>query len=510
MEETDVCYLTRSAWAVQQAIPNGCAAKAMLGGRRQRLAVQAMAGTRTITALAAETHVSRKFVHRQISIANQALDEAFEKPRPDDEVWFYFPVTKQWLEQLCLALILICHSSLRGVVELLRDLFDTQISLGTVYNIVHAAVELARKNNNAQDLRQVRVGAHDEIYQCKQPVLVGMDALSSYCYLLSSEDHCDGDTWGVRLLELQERGFQPDYVVADAGKALRMAQAEILPQVRCRSDVFHTLKEVQEVVTILENRAYDSMVACVRPEQQIAQYKRQGRPIPPRLVADLRLCRNQQAQAIALADDIALLKRWLHYDVLNLAGPSHADRLALYDFILHELNQRIPQAAQLLGRITAYLKGQRADLLAFAAQLDQEFDDLAARFAVAPALVRELFAVEPLPLWSSKRWRRDALLRRSLGPSYFALSQALDAVRRRTVRASSCVENLNSRLRNYFTLRRRLGNGYLALLQFFLNHRRFLRSKLPERVNKSPTELLTGKSHSHWLELLGYSRFLRN
>src|SRR5207342_989597 len=105
---------------------------------------------------------------------------------------------------------------------------------------------------------------------------------------------------GVRLLELQERGFQPDYVVADAGKALRMAQAEILPQVRCRSDVFHTLKEVQEVVTILENRAYDSMVACVRPEQQIAQYKRQGRPIPPRLVADLRLCRNQQAQAIAL------------------------------------------------------------------------------------------------------------------------------------------------------------------------------------------------------------------
>ena len=33
---------------------------------------------------------------------------------------------------------------------------------------------------------------------------------------------------------------------------------------------------------------------------------------------------------------------------------------------------------------------------------------------------------------------------------------------------------------------------YLALLQFFLNHRRFLRSERPERVGKSPAELLGG------------------
>jgi hypothetical protein len=39
-----------------------------------------------------------------------------------------------------------------------------------------------------------------------------------------------------------------------------------------------------------------------------------------------------------------------------------------------------------------------------------------------------------------------------------------------TPRSSSLVENLNSRLRNYFTLRRHLGDSYLGLLQFFLNH----------------------------------------
>ena len=76
-----------------------------------------------------------------------------------------------------------------------------------------------------------------------------------------------------------------------------------------------------------------------------------------------------------------------------------------------------------------------------------------------------------------------------------------------TVRASSVVENLNSRLRSYFFLRRHLGPDYLTLLQFFLNHRRFPRSRHAERVHHSPAELLTGQAHPHWLAMLGYTPF---
>ncbi|MBA3604285.1 MAG: hypothetical protein H0W50_11775 [Parachlamydiaceae bacterium] len=76
-----------------------------------------------------------------------------------------------------------------------------------------------------------------------------------------------------------------------------------------------------------------------------------------------------------------------------------------------------------------------------------------------------------------------------------------------TVRANSLVENLNSRLRTYFTLRREVGGEYLQFLQFFLSHRRFMRSEYKERVGKSPTELLTGESHKHWLEMLGFELF---
>ena len=41
----------------------------------------------------------------------------------------------------------------------------------------------------------------------------------------------------------------------------------------------------------------------------------------------------------------------------------------------------------------------------------------------------------------------------------------------------------------------------------FEGDRTFLRSEHPEREGKSPTQLLTGESHPHWLELLGFDLF---
>ena len=124
---------------------------------KQQLALDALAG-QPITELARQHHVSRTFVYRQAATATQALTDAFD-PTPDDpEVLFYLPVTRAWLRQFVLALVLICHSPLRGVVELLRDLFDYPLSLGTVHNIVHAAVPGARARNDAMDLAGVRVG----------------------------------------------------------------------------------------------------------------------------------------------------------------------------------------------------------------------------------------------------------------------------------------------------------------------------------------------------------------
>ena len=128
-------------------------AEAMTPPQRQQLALEALAGTETVSRLAAEHAVSRKFVYQQTAKAEEALDAAFSPKQPGDErVLFYLPVTKACLRQLILALTLICHSSLRGVVELLRDLFDYPLSVGTVHNVLQSAVEQARSCNQQQDL----------------------------------------------------------------------------------------------------------------------------------------------------------------------------------------------------------------------------------------------------------------------------------------------------------------------------------------------------------------------
>ena len=139
--------------------------------QRQGLAIQVLAETETVSELARQHEVSRKFLYQQVHTAEKALGAAFALSSRPDDVLFYLPVTKAWLRQLVLALVLICHSSYRGVVELLRDLFDYRISLGTVHNIVHSPVAQARRINQQYDLSTILIGLLDEIFQAHDPVL---------------------------------------------------------------------------------------------------------------------------------------------------------------------------------------------------------------------------------------------------------------------------------------------------------------------------------------------------
>jgi hypothetical protein len=491
--------------------PLSSPAQGLSPDQRQRLALNALAGTHPVARLADEHDVSRKFVYQQAQQAEKALQEAFAPdPDPDRRVLFTVPVTKPLLRQMVLGLVLICHSSFRAAAEFLQDVLDFPLSLGSVANIVHAAVGPARAHNDGQDLSLVRVGAHDEIYQTRQPVLVGLCAHSTYCYLLSQEEHRDADTWGVRLLELQGRGFAPQATIADAGAGLRAGQKAALPGVPCRGDVFHVLYEFGQVLRYLESRAYEAIDKRLQVERQRATPGKRRDRLKHVLPARLRHTRDAETRAVALYDDLALLWRWLRDDILSVAGPDQATRRALFDFVVEQVQARVPLGPPGVQDVCRALQNQRESLLAFVAPVDQALAALAAQWAVPVATVRELLRLQALPEKSSRRWPAEADLRQQLGRRFHGLSVAVQALARDVVRASSVAENLNSRLRCYFFLRRELGAGYLSLLQFFLNHRRFQRSEHAERVGQSPAELLTGQPHPHWLEMLGYQRFQRN
>ena len=489
--------------------PHASRAAALPGPARQQLALDALGGV-PISRIASDQHVSRKFVYQQLHKAHQGLELAFDPPAPPKDLLFWLPVTKPWLRSLVLGLTLVCHSPSRGVTELLADLFDYPLSLGSVHNIVHDAVARARQVNDREDLSRVRVGAHDEIFQAGRPVLVGVDAHSTYCYLLSLEDQRDGDTWGVRLLERVARGLRPDCTVADFAKGLRLGQEQALPGVPCRGDVFHCLHEVGPLVRFLENRAYDAMATVEKLTRQQKRHEfRKGRK-QQSLTQKLRYAKEAQAKAITLADEVAILADWLRRDILGVAGPDHGSRGELLGWVVSELRERQGQCEHRIGPVCGMLMNQGPDLLAFAEQLDKDLAALAREWQVGEPTVREMLALERMGERDGGRWRHEAALRQQLRGRYHGLSEAVKELSGSVVRASSLVENVNSRLRSYFYLRRQLGPDYLELLRFYLNHRRYQRSEREHRVGKSPAELLTGESHGHWLELLGSQRFSRN
>jgi hypothetical protein len=473
---------------------------------RQKLGIGVVAKIKPVSQLAAEHQVSRKFVYQQGQKAKAALDEVFEPKTSEDEVIYNLPVTKNWLTQLILALVLICHSSYRGVIEILRDLFDTHISIGTIKNRVESAAASASKINQAQDLSTIKVGLHDEIFQGSEPVLAGVDSASTYCYLLQGVEHRDKESWGWHLLDAMAQGFQPDFTIADAGAGLRAGQKEVLPETPCHGDIFHILHQYKKVVNILSRQAASATSKRVKLEQEIAMAKRKCQKTQ-QLSCQLTIANKQEQKRLALAADVKTTFGWMSHDIFKLAGSRLSVRQELYDFIVIELAQR-EEHPQIL-KLRNSLQNQRQELLAFAGVLDQKLEEISTSFDVPLQKVRDVCLLHRKQPTSNAYWECWNQLHSQLSGKFYLLMKAVTMAMKETPRASSLVENLNSRLRNYFFLRKTLGKSYLNLLQFFLNHHRFMRSDVFERVNKSPKELMTGKSHSHWLELMGFQRFQR-
>ena len=263
-----------------------------------------------------------------------------------------------------------------------------------------------------------------------------------------------------------------------------------------------------ELVNFLSRRAAAATSHRQKLDSEMDKAKLQGRGHT--LSTKLTLVRKAELQALQLVNDVKTLMHWLNHDILALAGPSLEERQELFDFIVEELNQRENQLAHRLRPLRTALKNQRDDLLAFAQVLEQKLLEIAQHFDTPLDLVRAVCLLHRKKPSSCAYWQRWNHLHHLLAGKFHLLMAAVSQALQQTPRASSLVENLNSRLRNYFFLRRQLGPKYLDLLQFFLNHRAFMRSECPERVGKSPSELMTGQPHAHWLELLGFERFQHN
>ncbi len=365
----------------------------------------------------------------------------------------------------------------------------------------------SEKNNQAQDLSPIKVALLDELFQSNRPVLTGVDAHSTYCFLLEEVEHRDEDTWGWYLLQAESQGLNPDYTIADAGKGIRAGQKAAWGDLPCHGDVWHMFDQCDALCRNLAKKAQGAMTKRQKLEEkmELAKLKGEGNKFSTKLIK----ARENEIKLLNKFADIKILLYWLRIDILSLAGPEWSERMELMNFIISELQHREDEDHKGIRALRIALSNQKTDLLAFAQVLDQKLAEIAHKFQISLFQVRQVCLLMKKSLSTNVYWERWNQVYQLLSEKFLPVKEAVESAMKSTPRASSLVENLNSRLRNYFFLRKHLNSDYLDLLRFFLNHRTFIESRVPERVGKSPTELMTGETHPHWLEMLEFEIFQR-
>jgi hypothetical protein len=229
------------------------------------------------------------------------------------------------------------------------------------------------------------------------PVLAGVDAQSTYCYLLAAADHRDADTWGVHLLDATRQGLNRTLTIRlpMPGNGLRAGQKAAWGDTPCHGDVFHIQHQYEGLANTLSRLAKGAASRCQKLRERINRASQRG---PDEAFAiQLEQARQTETQAYQLARDIRTLTQWLSHDVLALAGPALATRQELFDFVVEELAQREPEDVRRIRPLRVALQNQRDDLLAFAGVLDKKLAHIARTHEIGEDLVREACVLHRLP-----------------------------------------------------------------------------------------------------------------
>ena len=200
-----------------------------------------------------------------------------------------------------------------------------------------------------------------------------------------------------------------------------------------------------------------------------------------------------------------LLSSWMQYDVLQLAGLPPEARTQLYDFIVTEMEALAVKHPHRIDAIVSSLKYQRVALLDVSHALNTRFETLASEYHVPIDTIWAICYAVRYDIDSIKGHEASCELESLLGLQYEEIEDAVLHILETTHRCSSMIENFNSRLRPYLDERKFMSKKSLGLIQFYLNHKPFMRSKHERLKGKTPAVALTGKAHKPWLEMLGFT-----
>ena len=404
--------------------------------------------------------------------------------------------------------------SLSQILVLLALILGKQACPGrsTVPRRIKAAGLAAGRVLKVLDVRckaLVLVGCLDEIFFHGRPVLVGIDPASMTWFLGRKADDRSGATWSQALHDWTAL----EYVLADAGTGLQAGIAAVQQQRQAEGrtplenglDVFHTTQEARRVLrrnwTQVEQCWEQAEVAARRVEQA----QRQGEDSRGAAVA-ARCAWNKAEAAFRQYERCEAAWKMAH-GALSVFRPD--GRLNDRGWAREPIALALPVlSSREWSKVRGFLQAEGT--LTFLDRLHRQLQGAVADDPFRDELVRLWWLRRRRPRANATKdvvgaghvahlvqqvicHKRDA----NWPESYVAVSRVL----RRTVRASSAVECMNSVLRMHQSRHRTVPQGLLDLKRLYWNCRAFREGK---RRRRCPYELLGLKlpSHRFW-DLLG-------
>ena len=471
---------------------NNKAVKFLKNSDRFLIGCKAAAGI-PVSEISKDSHISREWVYHQKDCVLDYIGslDCQEEPVPS------INIDERFVKRMVLSLSLDCHASIEGIRRTFSSVLGIGISAGRISSILQEASERAQLFDNSIALDGIRQGANDEIFQGNVPVLTGIDTESTYVYLLSEAGDRTADTWQLFMEDCRERGLALEVSISDAGTGLNAGIPRAFPEVSVQPDIFHELRPIGAEVSRLERKA-EKLIS----EEAGLEKRANGKRARSKTKEQLEQIHEKVDQAAREYDLLAVLFYWL-VELCGFGGYSFGDTYMLADWVLSEMESAFPGRGKLLEQ-TKKIREKLPQILSFLCRLEKNFAITAEEKGIPPESFCMMYRQRAFDASADGYIELEYKLGEVLGKDYLKARQEFNRILEHTKRASSLVENLNSRIRVYINLKRVVPEKYFTLMKVYFNTKKYQRSRIPERVGKSPIELLTGKRYPEFLEVLGY------
>jgi len=446
-----------------------------------------------VSELAEEYHTNRSFVYTQKEKVQEILDKDFDASL---SVAPCVTINRELIHRIIFGCMVICKGSIEDTQEFVETIFQTHLSIGTISAAINALAAQAKEFNDSIPLDKINIGAHDEIFQADTAVLVGVEPQSTYIYLCQGSSTRDGTAWGCALLDKQNQGLNIETSVNDAGTGLIKGIRDVYPEAKIQNDIFHAEKKVSPCMYRAERAAYKMIGIEYRLEHKYTKARGNKKQ---KYLKEYEAAVVQSVIAIAFYDNLYILYTWLK-EAFQIGGYSYEERKYMLHFIINEL-AGLPINKTLTEAIT-YLMHNQESLLTFVQDIEEQIKEFANAQKVDKDSLNLMW--EQLKYKTSSNQYNDIeiILTNTLRQNYTYVRNKFNDFTCKIVRASSIVECINSLIRPYLSLKRAVYGNFLPLVQFYLNTRRYRRSRCKERVGKSPIELLTQRQYPSPVNIL--------